>query len=214
MLRGQDTNYVIVFKYLKDMQYFCLVFLSVLFLYFFRQQDSKYSFFIEFNNANGIVVGTPLRMRGINIGFIQNIQLKPDCILVLATINSKNIIISKSCLIETTQTGLLNDTVIDIIPIQQSDSLINDNPSSRFCNSSLIICSNMYFLGSRGLNYDDLVRSTTRISQRFDDPHFFYLFYNFLHRTIELTDSLSIFTKVLFNTFDLNTKIFSRMLDK
>lgn len=46
----------------------------------------------------------------------------------------------------------------------------------------------MYVTGDRGLNYDDLVRSTTRISQRFDDPRFFNLFYVFLQNSIELTD--------------------------
>ena len=34
------------------------------------------------------------------------------------------------------------------------------------------------------------MRATTRISQRFDDPRFFNLFYIFLHNGIELSDNI------------------------
>lgn len=56
----------------------------------------------------------------------------------------------------------------------------------------------MYVTGDRGLNYDDLVRSTTRISQRFDDPRFFNLFYVFLQNGIEITDVIiELITEIL-----------------
>ena len=189
MLKNRDKNYVLNLKSIKHL----LVFLFSLFIlqsiYFLRLKNSKYSFFIEFNDANGISVGTPIRMRGVNVGCIQSIKLKLNCILVLARINSKNIIISKDSIIETTQTGLLNESVIDIIPVKQFNTYLDYSPLSSFCDSSNIICNNMYVLGDRGLNYDDLVRSTTRISQRFDDPRFFHLFYLFLLKTVISSDT-------------------------
>ncbi len=140
-----------------------------------NNRNSYYSFFIEFNNANGIDKGTPIRMRGVNIGSIQSLRIQPNCVLTLAKINSSNIFIPKDSIIETNQTGLLNEAVIDIIPLV-SLKFLNDSipsPFSSNCENSNIICNKMYFTGDRGLNYDDLVRSTTRISQRFDDPRFF-----------------------------------------
>jgi len=52
------------------------------------------------------------------------------------------------------------------------------------------LCNNYYLQGNRGLNYDDLVRAATRISQRFDDPRFFSLFYIFLQNTIDISDDI------------------------
>ena len=156
-----------------------------------KYRNSDYSFFIEFNDAQGIKLGTPIRLRGVEIGSVQNIKLKFNCVLVAAKINSNNIVISKNSIVETNQTGLLNESVVDITPLdvlQLKKDNKSNNPVSSFCDSSSIICNNMYIIGDRGLNYDDLVRSTTRISQRFDDPRFFHFFYVFLQNSIELTD--------------------------
>lgn len=164
--------------------------ISILVIVCLNNKNSYYSFFIEFNNANGIDRGTSIRMRGVSIGSVQSLKIQPNCVLTLAKINSTNIFIPKDSIIETSQTGLLNDAIIDIIPLS-SLSLVsksNLNPFSRDCGNSNIICHKMYLVGDRGLNYDDLVRSTTRISQRFDDPRFFNLFYVFLQNGIELTD--------------------------
>lgn len=196
MLKNRGNRTFII---LKKIVIFIFSFLFLYFIYLKRRTDSTYSFFIEFNNANGLVIGTPIRMRGVIIGSINKIQLKLNCVLALATINSDNIIISKSSLIETTQTGLLNESVIDIIPLEHLILKIKNGPLSPYCDSSSILCHNMYILGERGLNYDDLVRSTTRISQRFDDPRLFNLFYLFLQSGIDLLDTFSLSIKNIFN---------------
>nr|YP_010728617.1 hypothetical protein P6G74_pgp051 [Phymatolithon calcareum]WEA76917.1 hypothetical protein [Phymatolithon calcareum] len=170
--------------------FWVFVVISTIIIAYLSNRNSSYSFFIEFNNANGISKGTPVRIRGINIGSIQSLKIQPNCVLTLATINSSNIFIPKDSIIETNQTGLLNEAVIDIIPLVSVISSKDNNfsPFSDNCENSKIICNKMYVTGDRGLNYDDLVRSTTRISQRFDDPRFFNLFYVFLQNGIELTD--------------------------
>ena len=171
--------------------------------YLFKFKNLKYSFFIEFDNANGMMVGTPIKLRGIQVGTIQNLQLKSNCVLALAEIYSYKTIIAKDSIFETTQTGLLNDTVIDIIPLKNLEGYLNTSPISFSCNSSKIICNNTYILGDRGLNYDDLVRSTTRISQRFDDPGFFYLFYMFLTSSVEVVEGVSTFLKDFSDSINL-----------
>lgn len=179
---------------------FSICFLYV--IYSFKFKDLKYSFFIEFGNANGMMVGTPIKLRGIQVGTIQNLQLKPNCVLALVEIYSSKTMITRDSIFEATQTGLLNDTVIDIIPLKNLEGYVTTSPISFSCNSSKIICNNTYVLGDRGLNYDDLVRSTTRISQRFDDPGFFYLFYMFLTSSVEVAEGVSIFLKDF--TYSLN----------
>nr|YP_009541608.1 hypothetical protein [Synarthrophyton chejuense]AYR05617.1 hypothetical protein [Synarthrophyton chejuense] len=179
------------FNILKTSLVFWLFMITfIVFTIYSNTKNTSYSFFIEFDNANGVNRGTPIRIRGIQIGSIQSIKIKPTCVLTLAKINSDNIFIPKDSIIEISQTGLLNDSVIDIIPLDLLNSL--DKPSINLftskCKNSNLICNNMYITGDRGLNYDDLVRSTTRISQRFDDPRFFNLFYVFLQNGIEVTD--------------------------
>nr|YP_010203993.1 hypothetical protein LK038_pgp188 [Ahnfeltia fastigiata]UAT97595.1 hypothetical protein Ahn.fas.Ore.pt_023 [Ahnfeltia fastigiata]UAT97799.1 hypothetical protein Ahn.fas.Kor.pt_023 [Ahnfeltia fastigiata] len=158
----------------------------------FKVGCKGYSFFIEFDNAHGIQEGTPLRLRGINIGNVKEIKMELNAVLTLAHINSALTLIPRNSVIETNQTGLLNEAVIDIIPldiIYYKDKM-NLSPLSKTCNDSMIVCNATYLEGDRGLNYDDLVRATTRISQRFDDPRFFNLLYVFLQNGIELSDGI------------------------
>ena len=154
--------------------------------------NKSYSIFIEFDNAHGIRPGTVLRLRGLSIGRIISIKLHVNTVVVLAKINSSLNPIPRNVLIETNQTGLLNEAVIDIFPLENIEILNKQfiYPLSSKCLNSKIICNLSHLKGNRGLNYDDLVRATTRISQRFDDPRFFNLFYIFLHNGIELSDNI------------------------
>jgi phospholipid/cholesterol/gamma-HCH transport system substrate-binding protein len=154
--------------------------------------NKSYSIFIEFDNAHGIKPGTVLRLRGLSIGRIVSIKLHVNTVVVLAKINSSLNPIPRNVLIETNQTGLLNEAVIDIFPLENIEIFNKQfiDPLSSKCLNSKIICNLSHLKGNRGLNYDDLVRATTRISQRFDDPRFFNLFYIFLHNGIELSDNI------------------------
>nr|YP_009313047.1 Hypothetical protein ycf22 [Dermonema virens]SCW21301.1 Hypothetical protein ycf22 [Dermonema virens] len=149
-----------------------------------------YSIFVEFDSAYGIKPGTPVRLRGLNIGSVVDISSELNSVLAIININSDKLIIPKNSLIESNQTGLLNDASLDILPLEdvQCDSNVGLNPTANTCSDAKIICHLSYMQGDRGLNYDDLIRATTRISQRFDDPRFFNLFYMFLHNGVELTD--------------------------
>nr|YP_009314892.1 Hypothetical protein ycf22 [Scinaia undulata]SCW23347.1 Hypothetical protein ycf22 [Scinaia undulata] len=170
-----------------------------------KSVSATYSVFIEFDNASGIKKGTPLRFRGLNIGSVVDVMIGVNSVLTLVLIDSVTNIIPVNSLVETNQTGLLNDAVIDIVPLEIIESVNRSmlNPLSEDCEDTHILCHLSYLEGDRGLNYDDLIRATTRISQRFDDPRFFNLFYIFLQNSIELTDNLaSIFTDFSnFSTF-------------
>nr|QCI08211.1 hypothetical protein [Pterothamnion crispum] len=134
-------------------------------------------------------------MRGINIGYIKTLKMNINSILVLAYIKSSNILIPKNSIIETNQTGLFNDTVIDIVPLEQINQyqFKSINIFHKNCLTSDLLCNNQYIIGDRGLNYDDLIRATTRIAQRFDDPRFFSLFYFFLQNSLEISDDIILF---------------------
>lgn len=176
-----------------------IVFLiSIIFVVFvwwiinYNANNRGYDLFIQFNNAHGIRPGTALRMRGVKIGYIKHLKIDLNSILVLVHINSTNILIPKNSIVETNQTGLFNDCMIDIIPLEKvhNSSLSNIDVFSEKCIKSRLICHLNSLEGDRGLNYDDLVRAATRISQRFDDPSFFNIFYLFLQNSIELSEDI------------------------
>jgi len=120
--------------------------------------------------------------------------MKIDSIVVLVRIQSSSFLIPKKSIVEINQTGLFNNTIIDIIPFEKLNvdfvKIKKINLFNKSCLSSKFLCNDFYLKGNRGLNYDDLVRATTRISQRFDDPRFFSLFYIFLQNTIDISDDI------------------------
>nr|YP_010904029.1 hypothetical protein REQ00_pgp145 [Caulacanthus ustulatus]WCH57280.1 hypothetical protein [Caulacanthus ustulatus] len=193
-----------------------ICFIIILWLIVNLDMNNKtYSIFIEFKNAYGIREGTIVRMRGVNIGSVKNIKMDLNSVLVLGSIKSRHILIPKNSIIETNQTGLLNDIVIDIIPLDKiTERDFQDvNVLSPQCFKSKIICHLNYLQGERGLNYDDLVRAATRVSQRFDDPSFFNLFYIFLQNTIDLSDDIFSITLDMSNLLSIFYSILKKRLD-
>nr|AOM64561.1 hypothetical protein Riqu_082 [Riquetophycus sp.] len=199
------------------------VFLIFIFFTFFmwllineNRISHGYSFFIEFSNAHGIKQGTNIRIRGVNIGYIKKIKIDINSVLVLAYVYSPKTLIPRNSVVETNQTGLLNETIIDIIPLDQVNitKLNNINVFSSTCSISSLVCHLDYLEGDRGLNYDDLVRAATRISQRFDDPSFFNIFYLFLQNSLELSDDIIGVTSEVLNTINLLYNFIVAFLDK
>nr|QCI05157.1 hypothetical protein [Centroceras clavulatum] len=168
------------------------------FIAWFKKKHG-YSLFVEFSNAYGLKQGTNVNMRGVNIGYVKSLKINSNSVLVGIYIISSNILIPKSSIVETSQTSLFNNTIIDIIPLQKY--YLNDqyfiDVFDLDCNSSQFLCHNQYIIGERGLNYDDLIRATTRIAQRFDDPRFFSLFYLFLQNIFEISDDFVDITNTL-----------------
>lgn len=205
-----DNVHVNINMILSFILIFVFILGTTLFTVFIRR-GRHYSFFIEFKSAYGISKGTPIRLRGMNIGYINSIRIQSNSILTLANINSNRICIPKDSIIETNQTGLLNETVIDIIPLVSvyNTAGLKVDPLSKTCSSHNIICQSMYIEGDRGLNYDDLIRATTRISQRFDDPRFFNILYIFLQNMIEISDN---FLEFIVSLSDLTSIIYLFLL--
>nr|QCI04262.1 hypothetical protein [Anotrichium furcellatum] len=138
-------------------------------------------------------------MRGVNIGYVKIIKLRINSVVILINIQSQEFLIPKQCIIETNQVGLFNNTVIDIIPIIYT-GVTNKSYIDVFTNScfnSNFLCHNDYIEGYRGLNYDDLIRAATRISQRFDDPRFFQVFYLCLRNFIDISDEIGVFANYM-----------------
>nr|YP_010902435.1 hypothetical protein REP52_pgp147 [Hypnea nidifica]WCH54290.1 hypothetical protein [Hypnea nidifica] len=194
-------------KHIQSILVLFIVIILTVFLCFLinvNVNNTGYSVFVEFKSAYGVREGTSIRMRGVNIGYVKKIKIDLNSVLLLVFVKSTNILIPKNSIVETNQTGLLNETVIDIVPLNllKPQVVQKINVFSEQCYKSSVVCHLNFIQGERGLNYDDLVRAATRISQRFDDPVFFNIFYLFLQNGIDLSDD------ILNITFDISNCIF------
>ena len=92
-----------------------------------------------------------------------------------------------------------------IIPLEKN--FINDwndiNVFKQDCYKSPVLCHHQYVVGERGLNYDDLIRATTRIAQRFDDPRLFHLCYLFLQNSLEISDDFIDISNNIMKLFEI-----------
>nr|YP_009397187.1 hypothetical protein [Thuretia quercifolia]ARW66373.1 hypothetical protein [Thuretia quercifolia] len=191
-------SFKFLFKYIqKFFRFFIfLLFFFTLFNIINTKKKKGYLLFIEFNHVYGVKQGTNVNFRGIQVGYVKKIYMKINSIVLLVHIQSSKTLLPKTSCVETNQIGLFNNTVIDIIPLRQLKINFKVNNKKNFnvfdesCWSSKFLCNRSYLQGNRGLNYDDLVRAATRVSQRFDDPRFFSLFYLFLQNTLDLSDDI------------------------
>ncbi len=177
-------------KYYISLFIIILLIFTIIFSCLSIKQNQSYSLFIEFNDAYGLQIGTSVHYKGIKIGYISKINIYFNKVVVLIKIKSSDTILPKQSLFEANQTGLFNDRVINITTLDNNflhDSKQYYNLPKRFSNLEYIL-PNSYIKGYKGINYDDLIRSTTRISQRFDDPRFFNLFYLLIQNSIEVSD--------------------------
>lgn len=141
-------------------------------------------------------IGTNVKMRGVDIGSVKDIKLRLNTVIILINIKSTDILIPKNSIIEATQTGLLKDVTIDITPLEIIDTneISHIDHFSTHCYTSKVLCNYHHLYGERGINYDDLIRATTRISQRFDDPRFFNLCYLLVQRLNNISNIMLNFT--------------------
>nr|YP_009399263.1 hypothetical protein [Kapraunia schneideri]ARW68869.1 hypothetical protein [Kapraunia schneideri] len=187
------------------------IFFTISLIFSFIKPTSKaYFLFLEFEDTYGLKEGTPVQYKGVNIGKVTRVSLHVNKVIVLLTIRSSSILIPRDTLFEANQIGLFNDIVVSIRPI--CDLLYRNVSYDYLCKTffptSPFIPHNSYIKAYKGISYDDLIRSTTRISQRFDDPRFFSLFYLFLKNSLYISDEILI---LMYNS-SLICQVFTRMV--
>nr|YP_010851575.1 hypothetical protein Ycf22 [Echinothamnion hystrix]WGH14555.1 hypothetical protein Ycf22 [Echinothamnion hystrix] len=188
------NRYYLIAQFKKFLSILIFILFIIIFLVSFigLKHDNGYSLFVEFNDAYGLKEGTSVNLRGVKVGYVSRIGIHLNKVIVLLNINKCNIFIHKNSIFEATQVGLFNDIVVTITPLEniESKNLMSTLILDKDCSSVSLICPNSYIIGYKGINYDDLIRATTRISQRFDDPRFFNLFYLFLKNSINISDEV------------------------
>lgn len=137
--------------------------------------DRTYQFTVEFGNAAGMQVGTPVRYRGVAVGKVNNIKPGANGVDVEIQIAGSDLAIPRNVSIEANQSGLIGENSIDIMPATTVPVDIQGaNPLDPNCQQrNLVICDKERLQGRVGVSLDELIRVAVRFANIYSDPKFF-----------------------------------------
>ncbi|XP_020226674.1 protein TRIGALACTOSYLDIACYLGLYCEROL 2, chloroplastic isoform X1 [Cajanus cajan] len=130
-----------------------------------RSKFRKYTVAFEFAQACGISKGTPVRIRGVNVGNVIGVNPSLKSIEAVVEVDDVKTIIPRNSLIEVNQSGLLMETKIDISP-REPIPTPSVGPLDQDCTKEgLILCDREKIKGYQGISLDTLVGIFTRLGR-------------------------------------------------
>jgi phospholipid/cholesterol/gamma-HCH transport system substrate-binding protein len=137
--------------------------------------SSSYKAVVEFANAGGMQKGSPVRYRGVKVGSISSIKTGANAVDVEIEINDPQLKIPADSKIEANQSGLINESIIDITPPPNAQ-VPQDiaGPLDKDCNPGLIICNESAKLkGEIGISVDELIRESSDFAAQYNNKEFY-----------------------------------------
>ncbi|KAG0590921.1 hypothetical protein M758_1G130700 [Ceratodon purpureus] len=133
-----------------------------------RAQTRKYEAVFEFQQAQGITVGTPVRIRGVDVGNVVQVRPSLERIDVVVELADSGIVVPRNALVEVNQSGLISETLIDVTP-RRPIPKPTMGPLDPGCPSEgLIVCDRERIKGEQGVSLDELVGVCTKIARQID----------------------------------------------
>jgi phospholipid/cholesterol/gamma-HCH transport system substrate-binding protein len=170
---------------------------------------NSYKFIVEFANAGGMQRGAPVRYRGVRVGNISRVIAGSNAVEVELEISPPDLIISRDVVIEANQSGLISESIIDIIPRksipthQAIAKPLDDN-----CDPTIIICDGSRLPGTIGISIDELIRTSTNLAATYNDPQF----YQRLNQLLESSTAAATNVAALSQDFRTLSKSFEQQL--
>ncbi|MCY7320851.1 MAG: MlaD family protein [Phormidesmis sp. CAN_BIN36] len=135
--------------------------------------NRSFSVTVDFSTIGGVQTGSPVRYRGVTVGRIDRISPDPNGVAVQVAIAPADLIIPRDSEVTVNQSGLLGETVLDIVPRKPlPDGTVAARPLDRDCNKELILCEGSRINGALGISTDELVRASIKFANVYSDPQF------------------------------------------
>eukprot|EP00898_Chlorokybus_atmophyticus_P004060 jgi/Chlat1/4655/Chrsp3S05600 len=130
----------------------------------------SYQAIIEFANACGITVGTPVRVRGVDVGAVVGVRPSLDRIDVHVEIGDSAVVIPRGSEVVVNQSGLIAETLIDITPctLPKAVDKIADPLDPACKEEGVIVCDRERIRGEQGVSLDELVSICTKLAHQID----------------------------------------------
>jgi phospholipid/cholesterol/gamma-HCH transport system substrate-binding protein len=135
----------------------------------------KYTFEVQFTDANGLREGGIVRYRGFQVGRIVAIGAAEKGVEATVEISEPGVRIPKNSSFQANQSGLIGETTLDIVPPQTISPQIESlDPLDETCNAAgPIVCNNTNLSGETGISFGALLASSARFTELYTDPIFF-----------------------------------------
>ena len=152
----------------------------VLWLRGFNPTNQSYRVTLEFTDArgladvSGIQPGAVVRYRGVSVGRVLEARTTPNAVEVDVEITPATLVMPRDVAIEASQSGLIGETSIDIIPqAAVSAALLTANPLAADCDNQKIVCNGSRLEGQVGVSFKKLIDTSVQFANLFSNPEFF-----------------------------------------
>jgi phospholipid/cholesterol/gamma-HCH transport system substrate-binding protein len=142
-----------------------------LWIYNLRFGSRGFQFTVTYTNVAGLAEGSSVRLRGVTVGRVERITPQPNQVEVQVAIDQP-LAIPRNALFVTKQTGLVGETVMDILP-QGRGQAATGSPLAADCDSSQIICDGDVVEGKPGVDFGQLLIRLDQLLTRINDDELF-----------------------------------------
>jgi phospholipid/cholesterol/gamma-HCH transport system substrate-binding protein len=133
----------------------------------------SYQVTVQFPSADGLQVGSSVHYRGVSAGKVTALRVSANFAEVDLKISPTSIVIPKNAVIQTSQSGLVGETFVDILPnVDLSQAAASSDPLSANCDNAQVVCNGAYLKGTPGVTLTELTNSSIRFLNLFSDPAF------------------------------------------
>ncbi|HEY9297155.1 MAG TPA: MlaD family protein [Phormidium sp.] len=164
---------------------------------YFGRRD--YRFIVNFKNAEGMQIGTPVRYRGVTVGSVVGIEPKVNGVDIVVEINQPDLVIPRDVRVEAQQSGLIGENSVNIIPNREvTADLQNAEPFAPNCNQrQLIVCNNARLEGQTGATIDQFINAAVNFTNLYSDPRFYNNFNTAITNTSRAAEGIVSLTRDL-----------------
>lgn len=142
-----------------------------LWIYNLRFGSRGFRFTVTYPNVAGLAEGSSVRLRGVAVGRVERILPQAAQVEVQVAIDQP-LIIPRDALFITKQTGLVGETVVDILPRGSVEGAVG-SPLAADCDRSQIICDGDVVEGQPGVDFGQLLIRLERLLARVNDDEVF-----------------------------------------
>jgi phospholipid/cholesterol/gamma-HCH transport system substrate-binding protein len=132
----------------------------------------QYALEVELSDAIGLTPGSPVKYRGVKVGRVRSLTPSTNGVTAQVDIAPASLVIPRNSNISVTQSGFIGQVELSIQPHSKFDTTASYPELSPFkpkCEKSLILCDGDRLNGITGANFDELIRSTTKLTALLGD---------------------------------------------